>query len=47
MYDEFDVVGKLFSFSEHKFSDAGNKYIECTIVDATNRERLLKFLDIN
>ena len=43
-YDEVVVVGKLFNFSERKISDAGNKYIECTTVDATNRERLLKII---
>ena len=42
IYDEVDVVGKLFNFSEQKVSNAGNKYIACTIVNATNCERLLK-----
>ena len=42
IYDEVDVVGKLFNFSEQKVNNAGNKYIECTIVDVTNCERLLK-----
>ena len=42
IYDEVDAVGKLFNFNEQKVSNAENKDIECTIVDATNRERLLK-----
>ena len=45
IYDEVDVVGMFFNFSEQKISNAGNKYVECTIVDATNRERLLKVKD--
>ena len=35
IHDEVDVVGKLFNFSEQKVSNAGNKDIECTIVDTT------------
>ena len=42
IYDEVDIVGKLINFSEQKVSNAGNKYIECTIIDATSRERSLK-----
>ena len=42
IYDEVDVIGKLFNSSEQNVSNAGNKYIECIIVDTTNRERLLK-----
>ena len=41
-YDEVDVAGKLFNFSEQNASNARSKYIECTIVDATNCERSLK-----
>ena len=41
-FDEVDVVGKLFKFSEQKVSNAGNKYIVCTTVYAPNRKRLLK-----
>ena len=47
IYDEADVVGKLFNFSEQKVSNAVNKYVECTIVDATNRKDYLKFWEIN
>ena len=32
----------MFNFIEQKVSNTGNKYVECTIVDATNRERLLE-----
>ena len=46
IYDEVDVVKKLFNFGKQKVINAGNKYIDCTIVDATNRERSL-FLEIN
>ena len=42
IFDEVDVVGKLFRFSKQKVSNARNKYIACTIVYATNRKRLLK-----
>ena len=42
IYDEVDIVGKLFNFSEQKVTNAGNKYIECVLIDVTNRERSLK-----
>ena len=33
IYDEVDVVEKLLNFSVQKVSNAGNKYMECTIVE--------------
>ena len=42
IYDEVVVVEKLLNFSEQKVSNAGNKYMECTIIDSTNCERSLE-----
>ena len=42
IYDEVDIMRKLFNFSEIKTSSAGNNYLECAIIDTTNRERQLK-----
>ena len=47
IYDEVDVIRKLFNFSEQKVINAGNKYMECTIVDLTNCERYLNLLEKN
>ena len=42
VYDEVDIIGKLFSLGEVKTSHAGNNYIDCIILDITKRERSLK-----
>ena len=42
IYDEVDIVRKLFNLSEVKTSNAGNQYIDCTIIDTTNRVRSMK-----
>ena len=41
IYDEVDVVRKLFSFREQNLNKGGNKYSKCIIGNATNRERSL------
>ena len=42
LYDAIDIVGKLLNFSEQKITKGGNRYIKCTIIDATDVERSLK-----
>ena len=42
--DQVDIIGKVFRLGEAKTSNAGNCYVDCTIMDTTKRERSLNFL---
>jgi len=45
IYDEIDVIGKIFNFSEIKTSASETRYIETEIIDKTKSKRTLKIFN--